>query len=429
MIPLVSIILLGLYAEICRRSTRNGLLVLVSSLPIYLVRLNLFGLPTTLLELMFMVVFIVWAARLVQSKDKIPTPPKLILVATGLLILGGIAGLTQTFDVPSSLGAFKSFLIEPILLALMVWSVEYKKPHITDYLVALSIPAIIVSVFGIFQATTGLFIPDVWSLERRATGIFPYPNALGHFVAPIITLLFLSLIPKSYRKSLRPSQSLLFEITIILGFLAIAFAKTESALIAFTTVAIVGLLMSTKKHRKIASHAIVIMIIVGALQFSNLTSVVEKVTLQDWSGQTRIAQWEETWNYLTHSPFNFILGGGMNSYPQAVAPFHTHDYLEIFQQPHNIFLNIWVELGLLGLLAFLVLAGFLQYKTLKNKDGLFVIPMAGVLVEMTIHGLVDVPYFKNDLSMMTWVVLALLLISISQQSPEQKDSKVHLNSF
>ena len=106
-----------------------------------------------------------------------------------------------------------------------------------------------------------------------------------------------------------------------------------------------------------------------------------------------------------------MLGAGPDSYPQAIAPYHTHDYLEIFQYPHNIVLNIWVETGLLGLAGFGLIAYEVLRVALRHRRQHFVIPIFAGLLTMTIHGLVDVPYFKNDLSMLTWTLIAMLLIA------------------
>jgi len=39
------------------------------------------------------------------------------------------------------------------------------------------------------------------------------------------------------------------------------------------------------------------------------------------------------------------------------------------------------------------------------------------LVQMSIHGLADVPYFKNDLAMMAWLILAVIAASAYAKIP------------
>jgi len=85
--------------------------------------------------------------------------------------------------------------------------------------------------------------------------------------------------------------------------------------------------------------------------------------------------------------------------------------LEIYLYPHNIVLNFWSELGFLGLLLFLWIA--LKYLWLvfinyfKKRDG-FTLGLCLAMLVILIHGLVDVPYFKNDLAAMFWLFIAML---------------------
>ena len=84
------------------------------------------------------------------------------------------------------------------------------------------------------------------------------------------------------------------------------------------------------------------------------------------------------------------------------------DHLEIFQYPHNIFLNFWVELGLLGVITLILFGGYvlsLTKKILTSPEALIVF---FALMQVFIHGIVDVPYFKNDLAILTWILLAII---------------------
>ena len=90
--------------------------------------------------------------------------------------------------------------------------------------------------------------------------------------------------------------------------------------------------------------------------------------------------------------------------------------------PHYIFLNFWTEIGLLGALIFTWLIGRYYYdaikllsKVEKNKRPLL-LALIGAMSAIFIHGLVDVPYFKNDLAIIFWLLVAILgLIKIQHQ--------------
>ena len=120
--------------------------------------------------------------------------------------------------------------------------------------------------------------------------------------------------------------------------------------------------------------------------------------------------WEGTLQMLFDRPF---FGAGLNGFPQVYWSYHVREYWEMVQYPHNIFLTIWSELGVLGLLAF----GWLIFNFLRKIQGLkgknvaaLRLGIMGALVYMFFHGLVDVPYFKNDLAVQFWLLLSLLVI-------------------
>jgi O-antigen ligase len=135
--------------------------------------------------------------------------------------------------------------------------------------------------------------------------------------------------------------------------------------------------------------------------------VVEKLTLQDLSGQVRIAQWQETAAYLKDG--HWLVGAGLSGYPIAIKPYHVHPEYEIFQDPHNVALNVWVELGALGLVAVALLAW--QALRAPKRDWV-ALAASFALLQMLVHGLVDVPFFKNDLAMMTFLLLALVAAEV-----------------
>lgn len=88
-------------------------------------------------------------------------------------------------------------------------------------------------------------------------------------------------------------------------------------------------------------------------------------------------------------------------------------HIDRFIYPHNIILTFWRETGLLGLASFawIMITGFTQAWKGWRTDaaGWRPIELGIVLapVAVVVHGLVDVPYFKNDLSLEFWALMGL----------------------
>jgi O-antigen ligase len=83
-----------------------------------------------------------------------------------------------------------------------------------------------------------------------------------------------------------------------------------------------------------------------------------------------------------------------------------------------MWLTFWVEVGLLGMVAFAVIFFGLLYRgwrAFPKASGFYHAVLWGVLGSLVlwgVHGLVDSPYWKNDMSVEFWILAALELVAI-----------------
>ena len=109
---------------------------------------------------------------------------------------------------------------------------------------------------------------------------------------------------------------------------------------------------------------------------------------------------------------HWLFGAGLNGYQAAIAPYHLPTF-EVFMYPHNFILNFWSELGLLGLITILGLVGIFVAKNImatKNYYHWLNFALLATIGTIFVHGLVDVPYFKNDLAVLFWLIFAIFII-------------------
>lgn len=383
------------------RNQKLGIVLLFALLPTYLVRFTIGPIPSTLLEGFVLVTIMIAVIRLQSG-----TAQKTLSAAwqsfgwyriPAILVL--IAGIISTIIAPdtlSALGILKAYIVEPMLLAFVIKAVITDRNDIEAIITALIASATAIGTLAILQILTHIGIPDAWAIENRATSLYDYPNAVGLFIAPIMTIAmvrYASSIRKCDRSLLQPLP--LVSILLMIG--GIVAAKTEAALVAApVALVIVGLLAPTAGRIK---YGIIAATITGACAVSVFApSVIQKITLHDSSGLVRRAQWSETLTMLADRPF---LGAGLNGYPTTLVPYHDATFYEIFQYPHNIILNIWTELGLIGIIALIVTVILVARTTWRRKDDALVLVFASAILTMTIHGFVDVPFFKNDLAILT----------------------------
>lgn len=388
-----------LFGGVAWRDLRFATVTLFGVLPSYLVRFSLGPVPTTLLECFVIILLAVWLAKHHGWRTS--------LRSLGLLRVPLLLGLAaacfaaaQAPDVFAALGILKAYYIEPALMVLLLVSTFRARRDWYALLGALLVSGTVVALLGIMQYATSLGIPSPWNLELRITSVFDYPNAVGLFLAPLLSAavvaFFATKLP-SYRVGLA-----------IAGFFiaaAIALAQTEAAIIAVPAALTATFLISTapKTKKWLVTTAVIVLAIVPVLL---LPIVRKKITLGDVSGQARLAMWHETMRFLGD---HWLLGAGLSGYPSLIASYHDASFFEIFQYPHNIFLNIWVELGALGIIAFILGVAAAGRIIARHRGDAAMLAVCAALLTMGIHGLVDVPFFKNDLAMLNAGFLAALV--------------------
>jgi O-Antigen ligase len=375
--------------------------IICALLPAYGLRFKIGPLPTTGLEIVLFIAIGILAYEIFILKNfpHRPEPSrrseKLLWTGTILILIATITGIIVAPGKLAALGIARAYFWEPIIFSLLLIKIKPDgKKIFKAALYGFALNAALIIGYGIFQYFFPRLIPATYAADRRITSFYSYPNAIALYLAPLIPL-FLSAL-----------WSLPL---VIFGIVAIALAQSAGGLVAvFAALFVVGL--SFKKSR--AATVIAAVLVGVALAFApQLSGLREQIFMKDWSGRVHEIGWQESIAMLRDHP---LWGAGLSGYPTVVKPYHTAVGVEIFQYPHDLFLAIWSELGLLGLFGFLIIFVWF-FKTVFRRYALYPKPytlklLAAAMVAILVHGLVDVPYFKNDLSLMFWILIAITAI-------------------
>jgi O-antigen ligase len=136
-----------------------------------------------------------------------------------------------------------------------------------------------------------------------------------------------------------------------------------------------------------------------------------KSTFNDGASSERLKLFAVAQDKLVQSP---LFGNGLYGFRQTLEN-SSYDG-EVLNYPHNIILNFWLETGLLGLVSFACLM-FLALRQYKRRPSLVRFSAALFLIAMFTHGMVDVPYFKNDLSIMFWFMMSIFYLEEQYPQP------------
>lgn len=480
------------------RSFRLAIFLFIIFLPSYLIRFDIGPLPSTILELSFGLIFLVWLIKysrrdLQVIKEAIKTH-KILFIFFALFFVASVTGVFVSDMIIKSLGQWRAYFLEPMILFLILvgrsfvvtkkneqesmlqkrqesfvrtgqTSDDKLKP--SDFIWALAFSTLSISILAIIQEFTGWGIATTeWASEatRRATAFYTSPNAMGLYLAPII-ILILNLIHfllakkklagidgdrsvhvlcfnantptcilpliggglgRGYLWAFEKRGKYFFLLLsahaiLISSLLAIFFTKSQGTWIGLGIGMLVFLFLIGSK--KIA----VSLAIIGVLFSFLLPSMRTAILFKDKAGQNRLQLWSYSWDYLKASPKNFIFGAGIRQFFRKIQkPVYSSQEMERLIYPHNIFLNFWTETGLLGMLSFIGILGYSFYlaNAIRKTNNILGASFIATLVVVVVHGLVDVPYFKNDLAMEFWIIIGLILIS--SNFAEVEDAKLDL---
>jgi len=380
--------------------------LIVFSLPLYLVRLRISWISTNLLELMIGGLFVIWLVsriRINQAQFKKTT----FFLPVFLIFLGVTLATLFSVDAITSAGIWKGWFIAPLIFFVIIISNLKSKEQVRDILFALFLSGTGVALVAFFY-----WLNNNLTYDGRLRAFYLSPNYLAMYLSPILILSFY--LYSSFKKKI--SKILLFASSCLL-FTVIYLTYSYGAWLGIGG-ALVFLLIKffrrwTLKNKKHFFYLTSFFLLLFILAFLCQIPSQKFQGLLDFSypaWQSRLVIWQSAGEIIKdHSLIGIGPGMFQKYYLDYQAKFPP--YLEwAVPQPHNLFLAFWLQTGLLGLIGLIwLLVRFFKSKASKGNLAsklLLNIIMAAMLY-ILIHGLVDTTYWKNDLSIIFWLLIAL----------------------
>jgi len=224
----------------------------------------------------------------------------------------------------------------------------------------------------------------------RATGPFPDPHMFAFYLGLSFPIALLSLFSAKSQK-----WQVLYGGATVLVFLALLLSFSRGAyagLFLAGTIFLMQVKIKDWSKKKKWMTALILLLLFGGAVWSGagarfLSSFSEK----DGSNQERLRLWSEAVGHITERPF---LGVGLGNYPFLVDPRAS------YRDPiyaHSLYLDIAVELGLLGLLAFLgllFLALFSSWRLWQSENNKQAQAVFLALVIFSGHSLFETALFS-----------------------------------
>jgi len=363
--------------------------------------------PTTLLEHAIAATVLVYLVETWRSGAPITLRSPFLWPAVLLIIAAGI----DVVEAPSrvaALGLFRAYFIEPIAYAAVLIHVVTTPRRAFAVLGGLAVAGVVVGLPNAVVVLQALRAHAYDVTQTPPVVIYTTANALALFLGPLIAIAASLLLYVPDRM-----VRLLSAVFLLIAGPAMLLTFSRGGFLAMAAVA-VGLALSHRRRLWLlaGTAAVAAVLVLIPPIYTRVSVEFQNVGGTTFFGRAgRLALWSATLQMLSHFP---VFGAGLSGFADRIGPYWNADHPERFIDPHNIVLNFWVETGVLGVIAmaWLLVMGFRWswHGWRASQDLWRAISLGALLalVAVVVHGLVDVPYFKNDLSVEFWIVLALV---------------------
>lgn len=383
--------------------------------PLYLLRFQVYGIPLTALELFAYALFILWFFAVISGQIRLSwnRPLRYYWLAGFMLFLGATIGVLVAphyINLPSgelldaqraALGVWKGWIVAPLLYFAVLSQTlmgEKEAETLSRFFVCSG------AVVGLAAYGFALFNSGI-TYDLRLSGFFESANYLSLYLVPPILLGVMLL----FRRPARLNWFHYLDLPCLAIMVhALLFTRSYAAILSVFAALFLFFFLQTVKNRLGRKGWIALFIIIltfGLIVITQVNTSKFRQTL-DWehrsSTSVRLEIYEVAWSLIRENPLTGIGPGLFQAEYQTRGRENLgHVPMEWnIPHPHNIFFAFWLNAGLLGLLAFLLLLGLAHSR--------FTYPLVAFW-GIVIHGLFDAPFWKNDLSMMFWLVIVLIL--------------------
>lgn len=387
-------------------------------LPIYLIKIPIGNIGSMNLLDFLLLTSIVSQAIFVKTKYSLEEVSSFLklhkLILTVILFLICFFFLSLLLNATSDtffdgLGLLKSYLFLPVVFALgtsfLVWRKTIDHNHL---LLAVFFGATFQSILGYLYTIRGLFTYD-----SRLAIFYESPNQFAMILAiGIIIGIHFLLVSKSTKTPL--SQTIRAILIIAVLSLAFSLLLTHS-LGSWIALAVSIILVIITKANIFSIRKSLVIIILAVFTASFLIYFMPffarttdyKSSIPPSQKDSRIMIYSVSQKMIKD---NLLFGIGMGNFQKKYLDMQIHfsPYPQwAVPHAHNNLLHVCVEGGIFALFCFSILI-FISFRKKINKPlcGLFV-----VLVYLLVHGIVDVTFWKNDLSVIWWSFLLILSLN------------------
>jgi putative inorganic carbon (HCO3(-)) transporter len=314
--------------------------------------------------------------------------------------------------------SFRAFGEEWLLLVffLIVNNVEGEE-KIRKLLIILIGVSTLVGLYAVWQHYTGIDLYRGGTLESRGSvfvslGLFDHHLTFGGHVM-LVFLLASALLFAAKKWGLL--RILDFVSPVVLG-LALVFSYARSAWLGATVgICALGFLKGKRFFLLLVLGVLLLCLLIFVIEPTSWDRIKEINLAKDRPESTRIRLWQTSFNMIKDKP---VWGIGLGNFSRLFDRYKVEGFYDTTCHPHNDFLNVAVNSGILGLLAYLCIWAVFFRSTLKSvkrktKDSFGrSAQMAGMaaIVGLLFASLLQCYYTDAEVNMLIMFILGFTMV-------------------
>jgi O-antigen ligase len=263
---------------------------------------------------------------------------------------------------------------------------------------------------GIFQEFFGF---DILRHRRiitadylhRISASFVHPNDFGAYIISVLPLTS-SFISRNISKR----KKIILALICLLGLYCLVRTSSRGAWLGFLCGIILYFFFYKRQVSILIPIILILLIVISPHGLNRIASIfsLEKNTV--WE---RVQLWAGTWNMVKEHP---LLGFGINTFSDYFPKYKPVDYPDL-RYTHNSYLQMWSEIGIIGLLVFLFIIFTIIGRVLhnlKNKvkagfHGLILLGLLSGYIAFLIQSGLDTNLYSLVLVTLFWLMNAYLV--------------------
>ena len=395
------------------RITRWSLAITVAAMPSYVGRVGTRPFRTNVLEVLILATIALYvAARRKTWRTWRPVRTGLEIPVAALL-LAGLVSIAVSTDHLGALGFYRAYFIEPVVIFYIALDLMRKPEDVRTVLLGFAIGTTIFAILNLGAWMIALINHKDIDLGNAPEALYTSPNSVAVYLEPAVAIAAGFALYSDDRRDRTVAL-------ICLPFLLVSLIATLSraGLLTLAVLGLVAVFTMPQRRVKLALLGGLVVAGIGLLQIPFIINRLYKQFDPSYPYNTfegRLQIWHDTLQMLKDHP---VFGAGLRAYSIVMTNYVTPGHKpELY--PHNLFLAMWAELGIVGLLSFAVLLGMLLWRGWSGwmtADGLARPLLWGTsasFIAIAVHGMFDTPYFNNDISLEFWVLAALEIAALT----------------